>query len=104
MNERYIQYHLDVSEIADKLNEVLQEYALVDYHILRDEKTINKYRKFHFQVISARPIFQLPSKYYPIHLLLQVRIGQKKVPKLKFRDFHKIKLFKILLDQNFRSR
>lgn len=43
MNERYIQYHLDVSEIADKLNEVLQEYALVDYHILRDEKTINKY-------------------------------------------------------------
>lgn len=43
MNERYIQYHLDVSEIADKLNEVLKEYALVDYHILRDEKTINKY-------------------------------------------------------------
>ena len=43
MNEKYIQFHLDVSEIADKLNEVLKEYALVDYHILRDEKTINKY-------------------------------------------------------------
>lgn len=43
MNERYIQYHLDVSEIADKLNEVLKQYTLIDYHILRDEKTINKY-------------------------------------------------------------
>lgn len=43
MNERYIQFHLDVSEIADKLNEVLKDYVLVDYHILRDEKTINKY-------------------------------------------------------------
>ena len=43
MNERYMEFYLDVSEIADKLNEVLKEYALVDYHILRDEKTINKY-------------------------------------------------------------
>lgn len=52
MNERYIQYHLDVSEIADKLNEVLQEYALVDYHILRDEKTINKY----YLVVGVSPL------------------------------------------------
>lgn len=43
MNERYMEFHLDVSEIASKLNEILKEYALVDYHILRDEKTINKY-------------------------------------------------------------
>ena len=43
MNERYMEFYLDVSEIANKLNEVLKEYALVDYHILRDEKTINKY-------------------------------------------------------------
>ena len=43
MNERYMEFYLDVSEIADKLNEILKEYALVDYHILRDEKTINKY-------------------------------------------------------------
>lgn len=43
MNERYMEFYLDVSEIASKLNEVLKEYALVDYHILRDEKTINKY-------------------------------------------------------------
>ena len=52
MNERYIQYHLDVSEIADKLNEVLQEYVLVDYHILRDEKTINKY----YLVVGVSPL------------------------------------------------
>ena len=52
MNERYIQYHLDVSEIADKLNEVLKEYALVDYHILRDEKTINKY----YLVVGVSPL------------------------------------------------
>ena len=43
MNERYMEFYLDVSEIANKLNEILKEYALVDYHILRDEKTINKY-------------------------------------------------------------
>ena len=43
MNERYMEFYLDVSEIASKLNEILKEYALVDYHILRDEKTINKY-------------------------------------------------------------
>ena len=43
MNERYMEFYLDVSEIASKLNEVLKEYALVDYHILRDEKAINKY-------------------------------------------------------------
>ena len=43
MNERYMEFYLDVSEIADKLNEILKEYALVDYHILHDEKTINKY-------------------------------------------------------------
>ena len=43
MNEHYMEFYLDVSEIASKLNEVLKEYALVDYHILRDEKTINKY-------------------------------------------------------------
>lgn len=43
MNERYMEFHLDVSEIASKLNEILEEYALVDYHILRDEKAINKY-------------------------------------------------------------
>ena len=43
MNERYMEFYLDVSEIADKLNEILKEYTLVDYHILRDEKTINKY-------------------------------------------------------------
>ena len=43
MNERYMEFYLDVSEIASKLNEVLKEYALVDYHILRDEKVINKY-------------------------------------------------------------
>lgn len=43
MNERYMEFYLDVSEIADKLNEILKEYVLVDYHILRDEKTINKY-------------------------------------------------------------
>lgn len=43
MNEHYIQFHLDVSEIAEKLNGILKEYTLVDYHILRDEKTINKY-------------------------------------------------------------
>ncbi len=43
MNERYMEFHLDVSEIASKLNEILKEYALVDYHILRDEKTTNKY-------------------------------------------------------------
>ena len=43
MNERYMEFYLDVSEIADKLNEVLKEYTLVDYHVLRDEKTINKY-------------------------------------------------------------
>ena len=43
MNERYMEFYLDVSEIANKLNEVLKEYALVDYHILRDEKVINKY-------------------------------------------------------------
>ena len=43
MNERYMEFHLDVSEIASKLNEILKEYALVDYHILRDEKAINKY-------------------------------------------------------------
>ena len=43
MNERYMEFHLDVSEIASKLNEILKEYALVDYHILRDEKVINKY-------------------------------------------------------------
>ena len=52
MNERYIQYHLDVREIADKLNEVLKEYALVDYHILRDEKTINKY----YLVVGVSPL------------------------------------------------
>ena len=52
MNEHYIQYHLDVSEIADKLNEVLKEYALVDYHILRDEKTINKY----YLVVGISPL------------------------------------------------
>ena len=43
MNEQYMEFYLDVSEIASKLNEILKEYALVDYHILRDEKTINKY-------------------------------------------------------------
>lgn len=43
MNERYMEFYLDVSEIASKLNEILKEYALVDYHVLRDEKTINKY-------------------------------------------------------------
>ena len=43
MNERYMEFYLDVSEIASKLNEILKEYALVDYHILRDEKAINKY-------------------------------------------------------------
>ena len=43
MNERYIQFHLDAGEIADKLNEVLKDYVLVDYHILRDERSINKY-------------------------------------------------------------
>ena len=43
MNERYMEFYLDVSEIASKLNEILKEYALVDYHILHDEKTINKY-------------------------------------------------------------
>ena len=43
MNERYMEFYLDVSEIASKLNEILKEYALVDYHILRDEKVINKY-------------------------------------------------------------
>ena len=43
MNERYMEFYLDVSEIASKLNEILKEYALVDYHILRDEKTTNKY-------------------------------------------------------------
>ena len=52
MNERYIQFHLDVSEIAEKLNEVLKEYALVDYHILRDERTINKY----FLVVGVSPL------------------------------------------------
>ena len=43
MNERYMEFYLDVSEIASKLNEILKEYALVDYHVLHDEKTINKY-------------------------------------------------------------
>ena len=38
-----MEFYLDVSDIADKLNEVLKDYVLVDYHILRDEKTINKY-------------------------------------------------------------
>ena len=52
MNEQYIQFHLDVSEIAEKLNEVLKEYALVDYHILRDERTINKY----FLVVGVSPL------------------------------------------------
>ena len=52
MNEQYIQFHLDISEIAEKLNEVLKEYALVDYHILRDERTINKY----FLVVGVSPL------------------------------------------------
>lgn len=52
MNEQYIQFHLDVSEIAEKLNEILKEYALVDYHILRDERTINKY----FLVVGVSPL------------------------------------------------
>ena len=30
MNERYMEFYLDVSEIASKLNEILKEYALVD--------------------------------------------------------------------------
>lgn len=52
MNERYIQFHLDVSEIADKLNEVMKEHALVDYHILKDEKTINKY----YLIVGVSPL------------------------------------------------
>ena len=38
MNEQYMEFYLDVSEIASKLNEIHKEYVLVDYHILRDEK------------------------------------------------------------------
>lgn len=43
MIERYLEFYLDVSEIAEKLNEVLRDNVLVDYHLLRDETTINKY-------------------------------------------------------------
>lgn len=42
MDEKYLQFHLDVSEIADKMNEVLKDNVIVDYQIIRDEKTVNK--------------------------------------------------------------
>lgn len=51
MNEKYMEFHVDVSEIAPKLNELLEEHVLVDYHILRDERTINKY----FLVVGVSP-------------------------------------------------